>query len=83
MLHCPFLLILSKAKATDVNELDIWKENTSNRESIDINGDIEFVDVNFAYPTRKDITVLKNINLVARAGKTTAIVGQSGCGKCI
>ncbi|CAF3763792.1 unnamed protein product [Rotaria sp. Silwood1] len=46
-----------------------------------MNGDILFDDVDFAYPTRPDILVLRNFTLMARAGEITALVGSSGCGK--
>ncbi len=46
-----------------------------------IKGDVDYVDVSFAYPTRKDIQVLKNINLNIKAGQKIALVGQSGGGK--
>ncbi|CAF3897240.1 unnamed protein product [Rotaria sp. Silwood1] len=62
-----------------INEADIWTEDT---ESIyNINGDIEFDNVNFTYPTRKEASILHNLSLIARAGQTTALVGSSGCGK--
>ncbi|CAF1468613.1 unnamed protein product, partial [Rotaria sordida] len=62
-----------------LNETDIWKENT---ESIyNINGDIEFDNVNFTYPSRKELSVLHNLSFIARTGQTTALVGSSGCGK--
>ncbi|KAA8537503.1 hypothetical protein F0562_027111 [Nyssa sinensis] len=47
----------------------------------DINGDIEFRNVTFKYPTRPDITIFKDLNLKISAGKSLAIVGQSGTGK--
>jgi len=43
--------------------------------------DITLENVNFAYPTRHDVKVLKNLTLSIPAGKTTAIVGPSGSGK--
>lgn len=43
--------------------------------------DVEFKNVVFAYPSRKEITVLKNISFVIPAGTTTAIVGSTGSGK--
>ena len=49
----------------------------------DINGTIEFENVNFSYPSRKDVSVLCNLNLIAPTGQTTALVGSSGCGKLI
>ncbi|CAF3865810.1 unnamed protein product, partial [Rotaria sordida] len=73
-----FQLIDEETDAT-VNEADVWKED---RESIDdINGDIEFDNVNFIYPSRKETSALHNLSLIARAGQTTALVGSSGCGK--
>jgi len=43
--------------------------------------DITLENVNFAYPTRHDVKVLRNLTLSIPAGKTTAIVGPSGSGK--
>jgi len=58
------------------------KENRSNEDLIcNINGDVQFDNINFIYPSRKDVSVLNNLNLIARANQTTAIVGSSGCGK--
>lgn len=47
----------------------------------DIKGKIEFIDVNFQYPTRTDLQVLKSFSCVMEPGKTTALVGPSGSGK--
>ncbi|RCI03115.1 (ABC) transporter, partial [Rhizopus stolonifer] len=44
-------------------------------------GEIEFKDVKFNYPTRPDITILKNLNLKIKPGMTIAFVGPSGSGK--
>ncbi len=42
-------------------------------------GRIEFRDVDFHYIPERPI--LKNINFVAEAGETVALVGETGCGK--
>lgn len=47
----------------------------------DLNMDIEFVDVHFAYPTRPDRTILKSFNMILPSNTSTAIVGPSGSGK--
>jgi len=47
----------------------------------EINGEIKFTNVNFTYPSRPDIKVLKGFSEVFEAGKTTALVGPSGSGK--
>ena len=41
---------------------------------------IEFRNVNFRYPGGED-NVLHNINFIAKAGQTTAIIGSTGSGK--
>jgi len=46
-----------------------------------LTGDIEFRQVSFAYPTRKDITVLKDLSLYIHQGEKVAFVGASGAGK--
>lgn len=44
-------------------------------------GDIELNNVEFSYPTRKDVIVLKDIDLKINHGQSIALVGQSGSGK--
>ena len=44
-------------------------------------GKIQFKDVDFHYPSRSEIQVLKNLNFEVKAGETVAIVGPSGAGK--
>ncbi|CAI9097968.1 OLC1v1034495C1 [Oldenlandia corymbosa var. corymbosa] len=46
-----------------------------------LRGEVEFKHVDFSYPSRPDISVFRDLNLKARAGKTLALVGPSGCGK--
>ncbi|XP_053323209.1 ATP-binding cassette sub-family B member 5-like isoform X2 [Spea bombifrons] len=46
-----------------------------------ISGNVEFKNVNFSYPSRPDVQVLKGLNLNVKSGQTVALVGQSGCGK--
>ena len=44
-----------------------------------VNGEIEFIDVDFGY--NGDDVVLKDVNFIAYPGKTIAIVGPTGGGK--
>ncbi|CAF3338444.1 unnamed protein product [Rotaria socialis] len=44
-------------------------------------GNIEFHNITFSYPTRKTRLVLSNFNLKCLEGQTTALIGSSGCGK--
>uniref|UniRef100_A0A8C5IMY4 Bile salt export pump n=1 Tax=Junco hyemalis TaxID=40217 RepID=A0A8C5IMY4_JUNHY len=46
-----------------------------------VRGEIEFHNVTFNYPSRPDIKTLDNLNMVIKAGETTAFVGSSGAGK--
>lgn len=46
-----------------------------------IKGRVEFKNVFFSYPTRPDQMILKGLSLRIEAGKTVALVGQSGSGK--
>ena len=41
-------------------------------------GHVEFRDVTFSYPTRKDAQALKDISFIIQPGKTVALVGPSG-----
>lgn len=43
-------------------------------------GEIKFCNVSFAYESRKSI-LFEDLDFTIGAGITTAIVGQSGCGK--
>ncbi|POO00458.1 ABC transporter [Trema orientale] len=46
-----------------------------------IKGRVEFKNVFFSYPTRPDQMILKGLSLRIEAGRTVALVGQSGSGK--
>src|SRR3990167_10591354 len=46
-----------------------------------IEGDIEFRDVEFSYPSRPETKVLNGLSLKIPKGKKVALVGETGCGK--
>ncbi|CAF3905306.1 unnamed protein product, partial [Adineta steineri] len=74
--------LIDEAHDENLNEREILEENISDERSIpNINGDIEFDNVSFSYPSRENVTTLNNLKLIARANQTTALVGSSGCGK--
>ena len=46
-----------------------------------IKGFISFKNLSFSYPNRKDVQVLKKINIEVQKGEQVALVGSSGAGK--
>uniref|UniRef100_A0A3Q0RK99 ATP binding cassette subfamily B member 10 n=1 Tax=Amphilophus citrinellus TaxID=61819 RepID=A0A3Q0RK99_AMPCI len=46
-----------------------------------LKGQLEFCDISFAYPTRKETPIFQNLNLSVPAGNIMAVVGSSGSGK--
>ena len=46
-----------------------------------IDGNLEFKEVSFSYPSRKEIKVLDSVSFTIKAGEKIALVGASGAGK--
>ena len=77
---------LQKSIGATEHLMDILEEDTedislSATDNININGNIEFNNVSFSYPSRRDIQVLKGISFKIEQGKQIAFVGPSGSGK--
>ncbi|KAK3124161.1 hypothetical protein QOZ80_8AG0641320 [Eleusine coracana subsp. coracana] len=51
------------------------------RELQSVSGRVEMRRVDFAYPSRPDVPILRGFSLAVPAGKTIALVGSSGSGK--
>lgn len=63
-----------------INALEIPKEAIKiDRKTF--RGEIEFRNVWFRYPTRKNEWVFKGLNLKIHANESVAVVGESGSGK--
>jgi len=67
---------------------DIFKEQEENLQEItaleakdELHGQISFKDLTFAYPSRPDENVIRNINVDISANQMVALVGASGAGK--
>jgi ATP-binding cassette, subfamily B (MDR/TAP), member 1 len=46
-----------------------------------VEGEITLEHVDFSYPSRPNVPVVKDLSITFRAGETTALVGASGSGK--
>lgn len=59
----------------------IYRNWESGTEPSAVIGLVEMKNVDFAYPSRPEVLVLRNFSLSVPAGKTLALVGSSGSGK--
>lgn len=76
----------ARAAATRMAEMiaripEIDSEVTRGKILSHVNGEIEFKDVCFSYPSRPDAVILAGLNLKVKAGKTVGLIGGSGSGK--
>lgn len=77
---------LQKAIGATEHLMDILEETTENvtlekSERISIKGNIAFNNIEFSYPSRRDIEVIKDVSFNVEKGKQIAFVGPSGSGK--
>jgi ABC transporter fused permease/ATP-binding protein len=78
---------LQKAIGATENLMEILDETPEDISDVQltslkrVNGNVSFDNVSFAYPSRKDIQVLKSVSFSANSGEQIAIVGPSGAGK--
>nr|XP_004662350.2 multidrug resistance protein 2-like isoform X2 [Jaculus jaculus]XP_045016354.1 multidrug resistance protein 2-like isoform X2 [Jaculus jaculus]XP_045016355.1 multidrug resistance protein 2-like isoform X2 [Jaculus jaculus] len=63
------------------NEPSIDSFSKKGHKPHNIKGNLEFKNVHFSYPSRKEVQILKGLNLKVQSGQTVALVGNSGCGK--
>nr|GLL39213.1 ABC transporter B family member 19-like [Ipomoea trifida] len=78
----------SKGKAAGYKLFEMIKQKptivqdpTDGKSLTEVNGNIEFKNVTFSYPSRPDVFIFRNFSIFFPAGKTVAVVGGSGSGK--
>ncbi|CAA0828429.1 ABC transporter B family member 19 [Striga hermonthica] len=78
----------SKGKAAGYKLMEIIKQKPTivqdEKETkclSNVNGNIEFKNVTFSYPSRPDVIIFRDFSIFFPAGKTVAVVGGSGSGK--
>ncbi|XP_051008007.1 ATP-dependent translocase ABCB1 isoform X7 [Acomys russatus] len=63
------------------NKPNIDSFSASGHKPDNIQGNLEFKNIHFSYPSRKEVQILKGLSLKVKSGQTVALVGNSGCGK--
>ncbi|WP_297424892.1 ABC transporter ATP-binding protein [Clostridium sp.] len=74
--------VRTKASTARIKEVIDCDEDFSNSgEVINLNGDIEFKNVTFAYPNGSGVPALKDLSFSIKSGQSLAIIGPTGSGK--
>ena len=55
--------------------------STEGRKLDTVHGNVELRNIKHIYPSRPEVVVMEDVNLLIPAGKSTALVGASGSGK--
>ncbi|XP_073132733.1 putative multidrug resistance protein [Henckelia pumila] len=83
--NVPFIVEASAAAKRIFEMIDripyIDTENENGKTLATVKGQIEFREVHFSYPSRKDEPILQGLNLKVKPGKKIGLVGGSGSGK--
>lgn len=74
--------VRTKASTARIKEvLDCDGDFVSIGEIKGLNGDIEFKDVTFAYPSGSGVPAIKDLSFSIKSGQSLAIIGPTGSGK--
>ena len=63
------------------NEPEVQPREMTTKPALRYEGNISYQNVHFAYPTRKDLPVIRGMSMDIRSGQKVALVGGSGAGK--
>lgn len=63
------------------NEPEVQPRKMNTKPALRYEGNISYQNVHFAYPTRKDVPVIRGMSMDIRSGQKVALVGGSGAGK--
>ncbi|ANZ73797.1 BA75_00081T0 [Komagataella pastoris] len=72
---------IKRILGTRPKSIDIESEDGAKVNPLDVKGEVELRNVTFRYPTRLEVPVLIDLNLVIKPGQYVGLVGASGCGK--
>lgn len=74
--------VRTKASTARIKEVfECGGDFTGSGELKDLDGDIEFENVTFAYPNGSGVPALKNLSFSVKSGESLAIIGPTGSGK--
>ncbi|PIK51820.1 putative ATP-binding cassette sub-family B member 9 [Apostichopus japonicus] len=71
----------ASAKVFQLINREPMLKNDGQKSPENLKGKVEFKNVSFAYPSRPDSSVLKNVSFTASPGEIVTLVGPSGGGK--
>ncbi|EUC43512.1 hypothetical protein COCMIDRAFT_7071 [Bipolaris oryzae ATCC 44560] len=86
----PQLVVLTKGREAGANLGMLIEHNPTSDQQLELQGHIkparclgtiEFITVNFSYPSRAEEVALRDVSLFMPAGETTFVIGKSGSGK--
>ncbi|OPJ65441.1 ABC transporter ATP-binding protein [Clostridium chromiireducens] len=76
------VFVRTKASTARIKEVfDCDEDFTDSGEKKELNGDIEFDNVTFAYPSGSGIPAIKDLSFSVKRGQSLAIIGPTGSGK--
>ncbi|MBV7275153.1 ABC transporter ATP-binding protein [Clostridium sp. PL3] len=74
--------VRTKASTARIKEvIDCDEDFTGSGETKELNGDIEFKNVTFAYPSGSGVPAIKDLSFSIKNGQSLAIIGPTGSGK--